>query len=205
MQATEEFRRDLRQLTVQITNTNRHSSEKNTLGDVLQQMSKEGKLLLGRDDNFDDVPHLCEETRLYLNALQTEKLYKCRKCYHKNDADRCWFHKKYIFDKDRNEQRDEYVKFLYSEMGIVSFVELYYSFLQLDMWKYVAKEVLKDLCGYENIKSLLNSYNHNADDDVDIALCESMDYDEDTTAQSPKTNSSAQSPPPPPPPLPPLC
>ncbi|AKR17342.2 hypothetical protein [Urbanus proteus nucleopolyhedrovirus] len=145
-------------------------------------MSK-NKLLLTRkrdeDFNIDDTIELSEESRQYLNALQTEKLYHCRLCYHKNEKNRCDFHKKYIFDKDQVKEYDAYVNFLNSEMGIISFVELYYTYLAVDFWSHTASILFKDLTSFKCIKDLLHFYNYSCDDNVDILHYTTMDFDDE--------------------------
>lgn len=178
--AKEEFCRDLAELMQTI---NKPADPASRLGDVLQSMGF-NKLLYARkkDDNFDidDVICLSEETRQYLNVLQTEKLYHCRFCYDKNDELRCSFHKKYLFNKDMTQNYDEYIAFLNSDMGVISFIELYYTYLSLEFWKANAQILLRDLTGFSTIKSLLEYYNYETSDDVDAPCVHTMDTDDDS-------------------------
>lgn len=178
----DEFRSDLAALTAKILM--KHPLDPNSrLGDILQNMSENNMLLLKkRDEIFDikDTNKLSEETRVYLNLLQTEKLNHCRQCYNKTDAQevRCWFHKKYIFDKCQTKFYHEYVDFLNSEMGIISFVELYYVYLALDdVWKHNAPILLDKLTGFKSIKSLLSHYNYECEEAADTSNVECMDTD----------------------------
>ncbi len=187
MTAAEEsltFHNDLAQLTARIS-----ASTKGVklfyppkLGDVIQQMGRE-KLLLCRlkDDDFaiKESNELSDVSRDYLNALQLEKFYSCRLCYTKNDADRCEFHKKYVHTSlISNKTNEDYVNFLNSEMGIISFVELYYTFLSVPQWKMTAVFLFRDLTGHSSIRELLNAYNHKCSLDVDHIDYETMEMDE---------------------------
>ncbi|ACO53499.1 unknown [Euproctis pseudoconspersa nucleopolyhedrovirus] len=176
-----QFREDLARLTSKILN-NQSPDPNAKLGDVLAHMSK-NKLLLRKkkDENFDIAESiiLSDETIAYLNALQTEKLYHCRLCYHKNAVDKCSFHTKYIFDKDQNKHYAEYVDFLNSEMGIISYVELYYTYLCVDFWNVTAEFVLEDLTGFKNVESLLKYYDHPCLQDVDTPAVNLMNTDDE--------------------------
>ncbi|AXS67690.1 ac34-like protein [Cryptophlebia peltastica nucleopolyhedrovirus] len=177
-----DFRRDLKKLTATITKDCPVNPD-SKLGDVVQYLGAHGLLLQRKkDDNFDIkvVLEVSDETRDYLNALQTEKFEHCRLCYHRNDQTRCDFHKKYIFTKNEKENYEEYIEFLNSEMGIISFIELYYTYLSLEFWKANAQILLRDLTGFSSLKELLTYYGHNVADDVDQANIQSMDVgDED--------------------------
>ncbi|AUV65399.1 hypothetical protein [Alphabaculovirus myunipunctae] len=170
----DEFRRDIAEQTRRIGPVSADSR----LGDVLQHMGR-NKLLLQRkrDDDFaiNELHEISDETRLYLNALQTEKLASCRLCYHNDDSLRCDFHRKYIFTKDVKQYGDEYVEFLNSEMGIVSFVELYYTYLSVPFWKLTALMMMRDLTNFSSIRELLTFYNYECTDNVDEAPIETMD------------------------------
>jgi len=176
-----QFLMDLKNLTDSITD-NKGPDAESKLGTLLQQMSRTG-LLLQRKKNEDfsiESIVLSDITKDYLNALQTEKMYKCRFCYYKNDDKRCEFHKKYIFEKDQKLNYKEYVNFLNSEMGIISFVEMYFSFLMIPFWKQTASILFKDLTGFSSIKELLLKYNcyHDRMQDIDEGVLELMDCDE---------------------------
>jgi hypothetical protein len=174
---TEEFCRDLELLTTRITEKSPIDPNSH-LGDVIQHMGR-NKLLLKRkkDEDFAiaESIDLSETARLYLNALQTEKLATCRLCYHNDDSFRCEFHKKYIFTKNATEHSDEYVQFLNSDMGIISFVELYYVYLGVPSWKLTSLIMMRDLTDFSSIKELLTYYNYDCADDVDKLPYETMD------------------------------
>ncbi|AGR56776.1 ac34 [Hemileuca sp. nucleopolyhedrovirus] len=173
------FAQDLARLTIEILNGKSVDPE-SKLGDIISYMGR-NKLLLTRkkEEMFDikETIELCDETRVYLNVLQTEKLKHCRLCYQKDDQYRCEFHKKYIFNKDSMQYYDEYVDFLNSDMGIISFVELYYSYMNVEFWKITGKFIFRDLTGFDSVKALLEHYNHTSKDDVDEPSIESMDTD----------------------------
>nr|QGX02398.1 maco-A 153 [Mamestra configurata nucleopolyhedrovirus A]WRQ96389.1 maco-153 [Mamestra configurata nucleopolyhedrovirus A]WRQ96558.1 maco-A 153 [Mamestra configurata nucleopolyhedrovirus A] len=174
---TVEFCRDLEQHTARIT-AKCPVDPNSRLGDVIQHMGR-NKLLLKRkkDDDFSiaESIELSEAARLYLNALQTERMSSCRLCYHNDDSFRCEFHKKYIFTKNHMENNDEYVQFLNSDMGIISYVELYYVYLGISTWRIIASNRLKDLTDFSSIKELLTFYNYDCDDDADKVPDETMD------------------------------
>ncbi|AAG53770.1 unknown [Helicoverpa armigera nucleopolyhedrovirus] len=177
-----EFHRDLKNLTKtlneQIVARNIGVVEKPCLGTLLQYMGRNKLLLREKKDNdfaINEINELSDEARDYLNALQIEKFYTCRMCYHKNANLRCDFHKKYIFDKDMKTYPDEYVSFLNSEMGVISFVELYYSYLCVPFWNTTAKLLLRDLTGFTSLKQLFDHYNYAYANDVDEACFELMD------------------------------
>nr|WUR10778.1 hp [Calliteara abietis nucleopolyhedrovirus] len=175
------FRDDLAQLTRTIVQNKQVASDFH-LGDVLAQMCVNKRLLTRlKEDNFDIVEgfELSNEARAYLNALQGEKLKHCRHCYHKNAHRRCEFHKKYIFEKNPNEHYSEYVSFLNSEMGVISFVELYYTYLCLDFWRATAVILFRDLTGFDNVKTLLTEHGYACADDVDVPCVDAMDIDDD--------------------------
>ncbi|AOL56745.1 hypothetical protein [Chrysodeixis includens nucleopolyhedrovirus] len=155
------------------------------LGDVLQHMGR-NKLLLKRkkDDDFsiEEINILSDEARDYLNALQLEKFYHCRLCYHKNAELRCDFHRKYVFDQSSDAKNSAYIEFLNSEMGVISFVELYYSYLSVPFWKLNAQFLFRDLTGFSSIKELLTFYNYECLDDVDDVSFETMDEEDEETA-----------------------
>ncbi|QHB21710.1 ac34 [Artaxa digramma nucleopolyhedrovirus] len=180
--AVTQFRADLARLTATILD-NKPPHPDARLGDVIAHMSR-NKLLLKnkKDENFDIAESvvLSDEAVAYLNALQTEKLYHCRTCYHKNAKNKCAFHAKYIFDKNRNENETEYINFLNSEMGIISFVELYYTYLCIDFWNITAEFVLDDLTGFKSVESLLNYYNYSCLKDVDTPVVNLMNVDDET-------------------------
>jgi hypothetical protein len=184
------FHSDLKQLTDKILVSMPPASSLSTttprpepkLGDVIQHMGR-NKLLLRRkkDDDFtiDEINSLSDATRDYLNALQLEKFYHCRLCYNKNEELRCDFHKKYIFNNQSSSKDNEvYIQFLNSEMGIISFVELYYSYLSVPFWKLNAQFLFRDLTGFSSIKELLTFYNYDCADDVDIVAFETMEEEE---------------------------
>lgn len=178
------FHSDLVQLTAKIMDKSvfQNVEYEPRLGDVLQDMGR-NKLLFRRlkDNNFaiNETHLLSNEARDYLNALQIEKFYTCRLCYHVNEANRCDFHKKYVplslLNKKNN---DEYYNFLNTEMGSISFIETYYSFLSTQQWKFASVILLRDLTECSSIKELLNSYNYACDDGVDTVDFETMDIEE---------------------------
>ncbi|AIE47850.1 ac34-like protein [Peridroma alphabaculovirus] len=176
----ETFERDLRELTAKLTAV-RPADPKSRLGDVIQHMGRT-KLLLQRkkDDDFAiaESIDISDAARDYLNVLQTEKLSQCRLCYHSDAAKRCAFHAKYIFTKNPKEHPDEYVRFLNSDMGIISFVELYYSYLSVPFWKVASLMMMRDLTGFSSVRELLTFYNYECDDDADEVPFETMDCDE---------------------------
>lgn len=174
-----DFDRDIAQLTAEISqNLPAKPEPAPRLGDVIQQMGRQ-KLLLARkkDENFEinEIHELSEETRLYLNALQLEKLYRCRACYEPDDSRRCWFHKKYLFDKDMKAYPDEYTAFLNSQMGIVSYVELYYAYLSIQFWSMASHILFDELTGYRSITELLKQHGHQAAPDADRPNVVAMD------------------------------
>ncbi|QYC92738.1 AC34 [Trabala vishnou gigantina nucleopolyhedrovirus] len=197
-----EFRKDIKMLTDTIIANNAATTTTTTtltptptttpiidskLGDVLEFMGRNGLLLRRKkDENFciNETIHLSDETRIYLNTLQTEKLYHCRMCYHKNSSSQCWFHKKYIFDKNPDSDEDDYTTFLNSEMGIVSYVELYYSYLSVEFWRVAAKFLFRDLTGFDNVKSLLEYYNYECAEDADLPAIILMDCDYEQDADN---------------------
>lgn len=152
------------------------AANESKLGDVLQTMARNGLLMARKkEDNYsiDATLELSDETADYLNLLQTEKCFHCRKCYRKDaDDDRCDFHKKYIFDKDQNEYRGEYTRFLNSEMGVISYIELYYTYLGEEFWNFTSRMLLRDLTGFSTIKSLLTFYGYVSDENVDRPFIE---------------------------------
>jgi hypothetical protein len=170
------FDSDLRRLIDKIVAAHPISPE-SRLGDIIQEMGRK-KLLLVRlkDDNFgiDESINISDTSRDYLNLLQTEKLSACRLCYHKNDDNRCEFHKKYV-DIDMPNSGDDYDKFLNSDMGVISFVELYYTYLGMDFWKPTAVFLFRDLTGFSSIKEMMIHYNYPFDENVDSVPIESMD------------------------------
>ncbi|AAR28782.1 ORF18 [Leucania separata nucleopolyhedrovirus] len=176
-----EFDEDIERLTdeIEANLTLPHRIEPR-LGDVIQQLGRK-KLLLAakKDENFDIEPvhELSDSTRRYLNVLQVEKLYKCRACYGHDQTKRCWFHQKYLFTKDMKQHADEYSQFLNTQMGIVSFVELYYTYLAVPDWVLVGRFVLHDLTGCFTIAELLGHYGHEFEPDVDKCSVEIMDQD----------------------------
>ncbi|QEI03484.1 hypothetical protein [Spodoptera cosmioides nucleopolyhedrovirus] len=148
------------------------------LGDVIQHMGRNGLLLQRKkDDNFDinETIDISDVARDYLNLLQTEKMSTCRLCYHNDETSRCEFHKKYIFTKDPKAHYDDYVNFLNSEMGVISFIELYYTYLGVSSWKIVSLMMMRDLTGFSSIRELLTYYNYECSDDVDSVPYETMD------------------------------
>ncbi|AIZ48690.1 asb133 [Agrotis segetum nucleopolyhedrovirus B] len=172
-----EFQADLKDHIDKIT-TNHAPDPKSRLGDVIQHMGRNSLLLQRKkDEDFSiNLTHaISDVSRDYLNLLQTEKLSECRLCYHNDDSKRCEFHKKYIFTKDPKVYADEYVNFLNSEMGIISFVELYYSYLSVPFWRMASVTMMRDLTGFSSIKELLTYYNYECDEDVDVVPYEIMD------------------------------
>jgi Protein of unknown function (DUF1247) len=171
------FRADLAQLTKKILN-NQPPDPDSKLGDIILYLN-ENKLLLTRkkDENFEikESIDLSVETRDYLNALQTEKFNHCRLCYHKDQNLVCDFHKKYIFTKDSLQYHDEYTNFLNSEMGIISMVELYYTYMTVDFWRITGQYIFRDLTGFMSVKSLLQHYNYPYKANVDEPAIECMD------------------------------
>ncbi|BAC67269.1 hypothetical protein AhnVgp018 [Adoxophyes honmai nucleopolyhedrovirus] len=176
-----EFRRDLQLHTERIV-ADSPIDPKSRLGDIIQYLAKHNLLLQRKkDENFDikNDLEISDETKIYLNALQTEKMYHCRQCYYKNGT-KCDFHAKYIFTNDEKNNYDEYINFLNSEMGIISFIELYYTYLGLDMWKITAQIMLKDLTGFETVTKLLRHYDYEVSDDADEPRVTPMDMDDDS-------------------------
>jgi Protein of unknown function (DUF1247) len=171
-----EFKTDLSVLIKKIT-ANKPECPDSKLGDVIQYMGQKGFLFKRlKDDEFgiNETIDLCEQSRFYLNVLQTEKLFHCKMCYLENDLFRCEFHKKYIFNLDPVKNREEYIKFLNTDMGIISFIELYYSYLSTSpIW--TAQMILRDLCGFSSIKELLQYYNYECNESVDKVDFEIMD------------------------------
>jgi hypothetical protein len=148
------------------------------LGDVIQHLGRNGLLLQRKkDENFDinETIDISDVARDYLNLLQTEKMSSCRLCYHNDETLRCDFHKKYIFNKNPKEHYDDYVNFLNSEMGVISFVELYYTYLGVSSWRIVSLMMMRDLTGFSSIRELLTYYNYECSDDVDTVPYETMD------------------------------
>ncbi|AHH82622.1 ORF-33 [Buzura suppressaria nucleopolyhedrovirus] len=177
----QQFRSDLSKLTATILKGEWPDPE-SRLGDVIAHMAKNNLLLTRKKEDFPDIRGaflLSDEARDYLNALQTEKLTHCRLCYHKNTENQCDFHKRYIFSKNADNYRQEYVQFLNSEMGIISFVELYYTFLSIDFWNITAKILFRDLTGFDSVKELLDNYNYTSDENVDSVNVKTMDTDDD--------------------------
>ncbi|AAZ38302.1 ORF-136 [Agrotis segetum nucleopolyhedrovirus A] len=175
-----EFLADVQAQITKIT-ANHTPDPKSRLGDVLQHMGRNGLLLQRKKDedfSINETIELSDTVRDYLNVLQTEKLSTCRLCYHNDDNVRCDFHKKYIFTKNPKTHYDEYVAFLNSEMGIISFVELYYSYMSVQFWKMASLMMMRDLTGFSSIKELLTYYNYECDEDVDVVPYETMDCDE---------------------------
>lgn len=174
------FQKDLQTLINKLS-CDHAVQEKSKLGNVIQHMGRAG-LLLERKKNEDfsikENIEISDVTRNYLNLLQTEKLTKCKLCYHIDDNLRCEFHKKYIFAKDPKIYYDEYIEFLNSEMGIISFIELYYTYLGVPFWKLTALMMMRDLTGFSSIKELLTYYNYECQDDVDVVPYEIMDCDD---------------------------
>ncbi|AIU41263.1 ac34 [Sucra jujuba nucleopolyhedrovirus] len=177
----QEFRSDLANLTATILKGEWPDPEAR-LGDVIAHMAKENLLLTRKKTSVPGLRgafELSSEARDYLNALQTEKFTHCRLCYHMNSNNTCQFHKKYMFNKPSsqpdNTASSEYVDFLNSEMGIISYVELYYTYLSLDFWKLTAKFLFRDLTGFDSVKSLLEYYSYNCDDSADKTNVETMD------------------------------
>jgi hypothetical protein len=172
----ESFESDLRRLIDKIVVTHPISPNSH-LGDIIQDMGRK-KLLLVRlkDDNFgiNESINISDTSRDYLNLLQTEKLSACRLCYHRNDDNRCEFHKKYV-NIDMPNSGDDYDQFLNSDMGIISFVELYYTYLGMDFWRPTAVFLFRDLTGFSSIKEMMMHYNHPFENDVDSVPVESMD------------------------------
>ncbi|AGE89871.1 hypothetical protein SlsnVgp016 [Spodoptera littoralis nucleopolyhedrovirus] len=177
-----EFDKDIARLTAAIgQNVDVQSASPSPkLGDVLQQLGRKRNGLLSRkkDENFDiaETIELSDATKDYLNVLQLEKLYACRACYERDDSRRCWFHKKYIFTKNMKTHYDEYVQFLNSQMGIVSYVELYYTYLAAPpFWNATAKIMLDELTGHSSIASLLKHHGHETSIDADEPAAVAMD------------------------------
>lgn len=171
------FISDLAELTRTIT-ANNGINANSRLGDAIQYLGSNGLLLRNKKDedfNIHETIALSDTARDYLNALQTEKLFHCRLCYHKNDEARCDFHKKYIFKLDPKQHHDEYIDYLNTEMGIISFVELYYTYLNLDFWKMAGQLIFKDLTGFSSVRELLKHYSYECSDDVDDPVCIMMD------------------------------
>lgn len=168
---------DLQALIDKITAN--HAPDPNSrLGDVIQHMGRNNLLLQRKKDedfSINETLHVSDTARDYLNILQTEKLSSCRLCYHNDDSLRCEFHKKYIFSKNSKVYNEEYVKFLNSDMGIISFIELYYSYLSVPNWKMASLMMMRDLTGFSSIKELLTYYNYECNDDVDVVPYETMD------------------------------
>ncbi|QEI03649.1 hypothetical protein [Rachiplusia nu nucleopolyhedrovirus] len=180
------FHEDLARLTAKIKSSSMYKPEyEPKLGDVLQKLGREKKLLQRmKDNNFDinEVHELSDVARDYLNALQVEKLYTCRMCYHKNHKYKCDFHKKYIDVNMVSVQHDEkYIRFLNSEMGPISFMELYYVFLSLPQWRLTAQFLMRDLTGCSSVQELLITNECRNSHDVDIVeyTMEHDDNDED--------------------------
>jgi Protein of unknown function (DUF1247) len=181
----DEFCRDLVAHTERITAACPVSADAR-LGDVIQHLGR-NKLLLRRkkDEDFAiaEEIELADATRVYLNALQTEKLSTCRLCYHNDDSRRCDFHRKYLFTKNVKQHNDEYVQFLNTDMGIISFVELYYTYLGVPFWRLAALMMMRDLTDFSSIKELLTYYNYDCADDVDKVPYETMDCEEEEEQQ----------------------
>ncbi|AJD80716.1 hypothetical protein [Pseudoplusia includens SNPV IE] len=155
------------------------------LGDVLQHMGR-NKLLLKRkkDDDFsiEEINILSDEARDYLNALQLEKFYHCRLCYHKMPNSDAIFIENMFSISHRTQRIAPTSSFLNSEMGVISFVELYYSYLSVPFWKLNAQFLFRDLTGFSSIKELLTFYNYECLDDVDDVSFETMDEEDEETA-----------------------
>ncbi|QWO71602.1 AC34-like protein [Orgyia pseudotsugata single capsid nuclopolyhedrovirus] len=179
-----QFREDLAQLTRTILDGKPPDLDSH-LGDVIANMSVNKRLLKRiKDENFDiaESLELSSEAREYLNALQTEKLRHCRQCYYKSDYNRCNFHQKYILNTNNTangNSSEDYINFMNSEMGVISFIELYYTYLCLDFWKPTAIFLLRDLTGYDSIKSLLTEHGYTCADDVDSPCVYAMDVDDE--------------------------
>ncbi|ABI35704.1 hypothetical protein [Ectropis obliqua nucleopolyhedrovirus] len=175
------FCHDLSQLTnTLMSKVSQEELSASKLGDIVLDLN-EKKMLLKRkkDENFDikESIVLSDEVRRYLNVLQIEKFQHCRLCYNKDDSQRCDFHRRYIFCKDPLTSYDEYMEFLNSEMGIISFVELYYSYLSVEFWRPTAKFLFRDLTGFDGVKDLLREYKYAADENVDRIDVQTMDMD----------------------------
>nr|AAP31239.1 XB-181 [Spodoptera litura nucleopolyhedrovirus] len=175
--AKQQFAADLRALIERVS-ANHKPDAKSRLGDVIQHMGRNNLLLQRKKDedfNINERIDISDVTRDYLNLLQTEKLSTCRLCYHNDESLRCDFHKKYIFVKDSKLYYDEYVDFLNSEMGVISFIELYYTYLSVSSWKMVSLIMMRDLTGFSSLRELLAYYNYEFNEDVDTVPYETMD------------------------------
>jgi hypothetical protein len=166
----DQFKKDLAQLTLEISKDVDNMT--GTLGDVIQQMGRDKQLLTKRKENefrLFEINDLSDETRNYLNVLQIEKMFHCRSCYNIDDTERCWFHKKYLFlgpqtTNDKETLTNEYIDFLNTDMGIISFVELYYVCLMMELcWKHKAPKILYDLTGRFSINELLHTHDETND------------------------------------------
>nr|AIX47880.1 hypothetical protein [Lymantria dispar multiple nucleopolyhedrovirus]AJR20314.1 orf-38 protein [Lymantria dispar multiple nucleopolyhedrovirus]AMO27540.1 hypothetical protein [Lymantria dispar multiple nucleopolyhedrovirus]AMO27895.1 hypothetical protein [Lymantria dispar multiple nucleopolyhedrovirus]AMO65534.1 Orf-38 protein [Lymantria dispar multiple nucleopolyhedrovirus] len=179
--AASRFKRDLAAKTASLAGRCPPPDVRPQLGDVLQLMG-EKKLLLAeeKDDNFDIAERhlLSDEARDYLNALQTDKLFECRACYHGRAESRCAFHAAYLVDERAG---DEYIEFLNGDMGIISRVELYYSHLSAAreeaVWRAQAADVFRKLTGFEGVRALLTHYDRAVPADADAAHFECMAYE----------------------------
>ncbi|ADD73747.1 ORF38 [Lymantria xylina nucleopolyhedrovirus] len=179
--AESQFRRDLAAKTAGLVETLPPADVRPQLGDVLQMMGEKKLLLVQeKDDNFDiNERHLLsDEARDYLNALQTDKLFACRACYHGRVESRCAFHAAYLVDENAG---DEYIRFLNSDMGIINRVELYYSHLSAAseeaVWRAQAADVFRKLTGFEGVRALLTHYERAVAADADAAHFECMAYE----------------------------
>ncbi|ABM45835.1 unknown protein [Spodoptera frugiperda multiple nucleopolyhedrovirus] len=175
--SSQEFINDLQALIDRVSA--KHKPDPNSkLGDVIQHMGRNGLLLQRKkEDDFsiDEKIEISDTARDYLNLLQTEKLSECRLCYHNDDTSRCDFHRKYIFTKDPKQYYDDYVNFLNSEMGIISFVELYYTYLAVSTYKIVSLMMMRDLTNFSSVRELLTYYNYECANDIDVVPYETMD------------------------------
>nr|ANS70920.1 hypothetical protein [Lymantria dispar multiple nucleopolyhedrovirus] len=198
------FRRDLASLTRNITATSGSAKApiEPQLGNILQLMGEKKLLLMEeKNENFDirEDHLLSDETRDYLNALQTEKLYRCRACYHRDVAMFCEFHARYSFVASivengseaaasassvttaNDKHYEEFIDFTNSEMGIVERVERYYALLssarEEAVWRAQAPSVFRKLTGFDGVKALLTHYNCAVSTNADSPDFECMAYE----------------------------
>lgn len=171
------YEHDIGQLTAKLKSG---GVSRGHLGDMLEQMARQGKLLpeLVQNDNdeFRILQHrdLGHNTIEYLNFLQHDKLFCCRLCYTHADWLWCDFHKTHTYNGPCDVSVDSYVEHLNSDMGVVTLVEKYYHYLSTD--KSAAMKVLKTLIKFESLAEALTSYNFSADD-ADVPAYELMDFD----------------------------
>ncbi|AKC91737.1 ac34 [Lambdina fiscellaria nucleopolyhedrovirus] len=180
---TKTFYKDLASLTRRISatinfKTAAAAGAEPKLGNALQNMASSKQLLkrklIDAPEHLRKVSLLSNEARDYLNALQIEKMASCHTCYHKNANNaRCEFHKKYLFNANADDNvvhsnDDNYAQFVISEMGIISFIELYYTYLRLnDFWRPTALMLMRDLTGYSSVCSVLRNCGYETDENVD--------------------------------------